>query len=81
MSAYLWRFFAFPMTYFFFYKKSILLLLHKVYFDHISFTFNDLFLKNLTRKTPVARNQFVILRPRTEFGRTYRGPVIWNFLN
>ena len=67
----------------FFYKKTILLLLHKVYFDHISFTFYDLFLKNLTKKTRAA-NQFVIPMPRTEFGRTslrYRGPVIWNFLN
>lgn len=63
-------------AYFFFfsYKKSILLLWHKVYFDHVSFT--------LSMKTCVA-NQSVIPRSRTEFGRIYfnRSPVIWHFLN
>ena len=68
----------------YFYKKSVLIFMHKVYFDSLSFLPVELVSKKVSSRSLRAVNQMVIPRPRSDLGRNslwYRGPVIWNFLN
>ena len=71
-----------PISYF--YKKCVLLFMHKVYFDSLSFPLGDLFSKNASGRSLRAVKHMIIPRPNSEVGRNtlrYRGPVIWNFVN
>ena len=66
------------------YYKRILVLMYKAYVDEAPASIASLFTKKVTTRSIRIPNQLNIIRPRTEFGRrslTYRGPVIWNFLN
>ena len=58
--------------------------MHKIYFDSLSFSLGDLFLKNASGRSLRAVKHMIIPRPNSEVGRNtlrYRGPVIWNFIN
>ena len=71
-----------PISYF--YKKSVLLLMHKVYYETITHSIRELFSKRATSRSSRVPNQFNIIRFKSETGRNtlqYRGPVIWNFIN
>ena len=71
-----------PISYF--YKKSVLLLMHKVYYETTTQSICELFSKRVTSRSSRAPNQFNIIRFKSETGRNtlqYRGPVIWNFVN
>ena len=71
-----------PISYF--YKKCVLLFMHKVYFDSLSFPLGAFFSKNASGRSLRAVNHMIIPRPNSEVGRNtlrYRGPVIWNFVN
>ena len=62
-----------------FYKKSVLIFMHKVYFDSLSFLPVELVSKKVSSRSLRAVNQMVIPRPRSDLGRNslwYRGPVI-----
>ena len=65
-------------------KKSILLLMHKVYYETMTQSTCELFSKRVTSRSSRVPNQFNIIRFKSETGRNtlqYRGPVIWNFVN
>ena len=71
-----------PISYF--YKKSVLFLLHKVYYGTTTQSICELFSKRVSSRSSRVPNQFNIIRFRSEAGRNslrYRGPVIWNFVN
>ena len=71
-----------PISYF--YKKSVLLFMHKVYYETTSQSICELFSKRVTSRSSRVPNQFNIIRFKSETGRNtlqYRGPVIWNFVN
>ena len=71
-----------PFSYF--YKNSVLMLMHKVYFATSNQSICVLFSKNATSRSSRFSNQFNIIRFKSDTGRKtlqYRGPVIWNFLN
>lgn len=71
-----------PLTYFD--KKSVLMSIHKVYFETSCQSVCELFSKKTTSRTTRFPNQFNIIRFKSDTGRNtlqYRGPVIWNFLN
>ena len=71
-----------PISYF--YKKSVLFLLHKVYYGTTTQSICELFSKRVSSRSSRVPNQFNIIRFRSETGRNslrYRGPVIWNFIN
>ena len=73
-----------PFSYF--YKKSVLMLMHNVYFETLSQSVCELFSKNATSRSTRFPNQFKILfiKFKSDTGRNtlqYRGPVIWNLLN
>ena len=71
-----------PFSYF--YKKSVLTLMHKVNFETSNQSVCELFSKNATSRSSRFPNQFNIIRFKSDTGRNtlqYRGPVIWNFLN
>ena len=71
-----------PISYF--YKKSVLLLMHKVYYETTTQSICELFSKRVTSRSSRVPNQFNIIRFKSEIGRNtlqYRGPVIWNFVN
>ena len=71
-----------PISYF--YKKSVLFLLHKVYFGTTTQSICELFSKRVSSRSSRVPNQFNVIRFRSETGRNslrYRGPVIWNFVN
>ena len=68
----------------YFYKKSVLFLLHKVYYGTTTQSICELFSKRISSRSSRVPNQFNIIRFRSETGRNslrYRGPVIWNFVN
>ena len=65
-------------------KKSVLFLLHKVYYGTTTQSICDLFSKRVSSRSSRVPNQFNIIRFRSDTGRNslrYGGPVIWNFLN
>ena len=71
-----------PISYFC--KKSVLFLLHKVYYGTTTQSICELFSKRVSSRSSRVPNQFNIIRFRSETGRNslrYRGPVIWNFVN
>ena len=71
-----------PFSYF--YKKSVLVLIHNVYFETWSQSVDELFSKNATSRSTRFPNQFNIIRFKSDTGRNtlqYRGPVILIFLN
>ena len=71
-----------PISYF--YKKSVLFLLHKVFYGTTTQLICELFSKRVSSRSSRVPNQFNIIRFRSETGRNslrYRGPVIWNFVN
>ena len=71
-----------PISYF--YKKSVLFLLHKVYYGTTTQSISELFSKRVSSRSSRVPNQLNIIRFRSETGRyslRYRGPVIWNFVN
>ena len=71
-----------PFSYFF--KKSVLMLMHKVYFETACQPVQELFSKRTTSRSTRFPNQFNIIRFKSDTGRNtlqYRGPVIWKFLN
>ena len=71
-----------PFSYF--YKKSVLMLMHKVYFETACQPVRELFSKKTTSRSTRFPNQFNIIRFKSDTGRNtlqYRGPVIWSFLN
>ena len=71
-----------PISYF--YKKSVLLLMHKVYYETTTQSICELFSKRVTSRSSPVPNKFNIIRFKSETGRNtlqYRGPVIWNFVN
>ena len=66
------------------YYKRILVLMFKVYINEAPVSIANLFTRKVTTRSSRTPNQFNIICPRSEFGRnslSYRGPVIWNFLN
>lgn len=71
-----------PLSYFG--KKSVLMSIHKVYFETSCQSVCELLSKKTTSRTTRFPNQFNIIRFKSDTGRNtlqYRGPVIWNFLN
>ena len=71
-----------PFSYF--YKKSVLMLMPKVYFEISCHSVVEPFSKKTTSKSTPFSNQFNIIRFKSDTGGNtlqYRGPVIWNFLN
>ena len=71
-----------PISYF--YKRSVLMLMHKAYFETSCQSICELFSKRKISRSTRIQNQFDIIRFNSDTGRNtlqYRGPVIWNFLN
>ena len=71
-----------PISYF--YKRSALMLMRKVYFETSCQSICNLFSKRKISRSSRIQNQFDIIRFNSDTGRNtlqYRGPVIWNFLN
>ena len=71
-----------PISYF--YKRSVLMLMRKVYFETSCQSICNLFSKRKISRSSRIQNQFDIIRFNSDTGRNtlhYRGPVIWNFLN
>lgn len=68
----------------YFHKKYVLVFMHKVYFNSLSFWPDELYLKKVSGKPLWAINQIFTPRPRSEVRRNslrYRGPLIWNYIN
>ena len=71
-----------PISYF--YKRSVLMLMRKVYFETSCQWICNLFSKRKISRSSRIQNQFDIIRFKSDTGRNtlqYRGPVIWNFLD
>ena len=67
----------------YFFKKAVLMLMHKVYFETSCQYVWELFSKNATFRSTWFPNQFNIIRFKCDTGRNtsrYRDPVIWNFV-